>query len=125
MTVETIVQDGRERVILDRVEYEDLIDARDHAIAMRDIADGAVPLSSKEMTAYLASPTPLAFWRQRSGKTQADLAAEVGVSQPFLAQIEAAKRVGTIAVLARVAHALGVRIDDLVEESRRGRVTGP
>jgi transcriptional regulator with XRE-family HTH domain len=50
------------------------------------------------MADYLAAPTPFAFWRKRSGKTQASLAAEAGVSQPFLAQIEA-----------------GVRIDDLVE----------
>jgi DNA-binding XRE family transcriptional regulator len=119
MSMEIILQDGRERVILDRVEYEDLVDARDHAIAMRDIAGGAVPLSSEEMTAYLASPTALSFWRKRAGKTQADLAAEAGVSQPFLAQIEAGKRRGTVSVLARIAQALGVRIDDLVETSGR------
>jgi transcriptional regulator with XRE-family HTH domain len=48
-------------------------------------------------------------------KTQASLAAEAGVSQPFLAQIEAGKRRGTVAILARIARALGVRIDDLVD----------
>ena len=114
MTVETIMQDGRERVVLDRDDYEDLIDARDHAIAMRDISSGAVPLTSQEMAVYLASPTPLTFWRKRSGKTQSALAAEAGVSQPFLAQLEAGRRTGTVAVLARVAQALDVRIDDLV-----------
>jgi len=67
------------------------------------------------MSGVLAAPTPFAFWRKRSGKTQANLAAEAGVSQPFLAQIEAGKRRGTVAVLARIARALGVRIDDLVE----------
>jgi DNA-binding XRE family transcriptional regulator len=115
MTIETIVQDGHERVILDRVEYEDLIDARDHAIAMRDVAAGGGVLSAAEMADYLAAPTPLAYWRKRSGRTQADLAARAGVSQPFLAQIEAGKRRGTVAVLARIAQALSVRIDDLVE----------
>ncbi len=67
------------------------------------------------MADYLAAPAPFAFWRKRSGKTQASLAAEAGVSQPFLAQIEAGKRRGAVAVLARIARALGVRIDDLVE----------
>jgi DNA-binding XRE family transcriptional regulator len=118
LAVETLIQNGRERVILDRAEYEDLIDARDHAVALREIAAGADALTSEEMEAYLAAPTPLAFWRKRSGKTQAALAAEVGVSQPFLAQIEAGKRNGTVAVLARVAQALSVRIDDLVELPR-------
>ena len=118
MTIETIVENGRERVILDRADYEDLIDARDHAIAVHDIAAGAVPLTSQEMATYLASPTPLSFWRNRAGKTQAALAADAGISQPFLAQIEAGQRTGTVTVLARIAHALGVRIDDLVKTTR-------
>jgi len=116
MNVETIIQNGTERVVLDRADYEDLVDARDHAIAMRDVAQGADPLNAAEMDAYLAAPTPLSFWRKRSGKTQAAVAAEVGVSQPFLAQIENGRREGGVRVLARIARALGVRLDDLVEE---------
>jgi DNA-binding XRE family transcriptional regulator len=115
VAVETLIQDGRERVILDRAEYEDLVDARDHAIAMRDIAAGEGALTSLEMADYLAAPTPLAFWRKRSGKTQAEMAAEAGVSQPFMTQIEAGTRVGAVGVLARIAQALGVWINDLVE----------
>jgi len=76
----------RDVVTLTRQEYEDLIDARDHAVAMRDVATGAMEtLSDAEMDAYLAAPTPLAFWRRRRGLTQAALAAAVGVSQPYLA----------------------------------------
>jgi DNA-binding XRE family transcriptional regulator len=116
MTIETLIQDGRERVIMDRSDYEDLVDARDHLAAMRRIADGAPTISHAEMPAYLAARTPLAFWRARGGKTQAALAAEVGVSQPFLAQIEAGTRDGTVGVLSRIARALGVRIDDLVAD---------
>jgi DNA-binding XRE family transcriptional regulator len=116
MIVEILVENGRERVILDRNDYEDLIDARDHAVAMRDIAAGADVLSQAEMETYLTATTPLAFWRKRTGKTQAALAAEVGVSQPFLAQIEAGTRDGTVRVLARIARALRLRIEDLVAD---------
>ena len=116
MDVERIVQGGRERVVMDLDVYEDLVDARDHAIAMRAVAAGAPVLSGAELDAYLAAASPLAFWRKRAGKTQARLAAEVGVSQPFLAQIEGGAREGSVAVLVRVARALGVRVDDLVGE---------
>jgi len=114
MGIDIIVQDGRERVVMDRSDYEDLIDARDAAIAMREIAPGAPTISETEMDAYLAAPTPLEFWRRRAGRTQAAIAEEIGVSQPFLAQIEGGQRQGTARVLARLARALGIRIEDLI-----------
>ncbi len=69
-----------------------------------------------EADAYLAAPTPPAFWRKRSGKTQVTVAAEAGISQAFLAQIEGGKREGSVAVLARIASSVGARLDDLVED---------
>jgi DNA-binding XRE family transcriptional regulator len=113
---ETIFQNGRERVIVDREIYDDLVDARDHAHVMRDIAAGRPTLTAEEVEDYLAAQTPVAFWRKRAGKTQSALATEIGVSQPFLAQIETGKRAGTVGVLYRLAKALGVRIEDLVAE---------
>ncbi len=114
MSIQTITQDGIERILMDRDDYEALVDARDAAVAMRDIAHGAPTLRDDEVDAYLAAPTPLAFWRKRAGKTQAGLAAEADITQPFLAQIETGKRDGTVAVLARLAKALGLRVDDLI-----------
>jgi DNA-binding XRE family transcriptional regulator len=116
MAVETISQDGRERIVMDRGDYDELVDAKDHAIAMRDIANGAETLTSAEMDDYLAAVTPLAFWRRRAGKTQAELAAETGVSQPFLAQLENGKRQGGLNVVVRLARALRVRVEDLVPD---------
>jgi DNA-binding XRE family transcriptional regulator len=113
MSIELVTQDGRERIIMDRRDYQDLIDARDHAATMREISDGSVTLSSAEMDEYLAAPTPLAFWPRRDEKTQAALAAQVGISQAFLAQIEGGKREASVSVLGRIAHALGLRLDDL------------
>lgn len=52
-------------ITLTRAAYEDLVDARDHALAMRDVATGAVEaLTGAEVDAYLAAATPLAFWRR-------------------------------------------------------------
>ena len=115
MTIDFVIEGGRERVVIDREAYEDLIDARDHAIAMLKIAEGVPTLTSDEVALYLAAPTPLAYWRKRAGKTQALLAAEAGLSQAFLAQIEAGKRVGSVRALGQIARALRVRLADLVE----------
>ena len=52
-------------ITLTRTEYEDLVDARDHALAIRDIASGAAgTLTSAEVDAWLAAASPLAFWRR-------------------------------------------------------------
>jgi hypothetical protein len=80
-------------ITLTRAEYEDLIDARDHVQAMRNIATGAVEtLTGAEVDAYLAVPTSLAFWRRHRGMTLAALAAQVGIAQPSLARAETGRR---------------------------------
>jgi DNA-binding XRE family transcriptional regulator len=72
-------------------------------------------LRSDELDAYLAAATPLAYWRRRAGRTQAVLAAEAGMSEPFLAQIERAECEAGVGVMARIARALGGgRLEDLV-----------
>jgi DNA-binding XRE family transcriptional regulator len=116
MAIEIMIRDGEEKVILSRDEYEDLIDARDAAISMRDIAAGAPMLSVEEVEAYIAAETPLAFWRQRASLTQAELAQKAGISPAFLAQIETDARTGEVSVLAKLARALGIRIEDLINE---------
>lgn len=105
-------------VTLSLEEYDDLIDARDHAVAMRDIASGNMPvLSGDDVDAYLDAPTPLAFWRKHRGLTQAALAQLVEVSQPFIAQLEAGQKDASVGIYGRMARALGVRIDDLVPDA--------
>jgi transcriptional regulator with XRE-family HTH domain len=105
-------------ITLSRAEYQDLIDVRDAALAMRDVASGVMPvLSEAEVDAYLAAPTPLAFWRKQRGLTQAALAAQLGVSQPYLAQIERGHRGGDVVLYSKMAAALKVRIEDLVPEA--------
>jgi hypothetical protein len=103
-------------ITLTRAEYEDLIDARDHALAMRDIASGATEtLTGDAVDAYLAARTPLAFWRRHRGLTQAVLAARVGIAQSSLAQAETGRRGLKVETYAKLAKALGTRIEDLLE----------
>jgi DNA-binding XRE family transcriptional regulator len=60
---------------------------------MRAVAAGTLQtLSGGDVDAYLAAATPLAFWRKHRGFTQADMAREVGVSQPYPAQLENGQR---------------------------------
>jgi DNA-binding XRE family transcriptional regulator len=108
--------EGEELVVLRRQEYQDLLDARDHAAAMRHVAGGADTLSDSELGDYLAAPTPLAYWRKRRGLTQVQLAAELQISQPYLAQLETGKRTGDVTLYARLARLLQLRIEDLVPE---------
>ena len=104
-------------VTLTRQEYEDLVDARDHAIAMRDVATDAMEtLTEAELDDYVAAPSPLAFWRRRRDLTQGALAAMAGISQAYLAQIETGRRTGDVRLYARLAKTLHVRIEDLVAE---------
>lgn len=120
MGIQTITTPaGEELVVLSRADYEDLVDGRDHARALAEVAGGRMEtLTDAEMDEYLAASTPLAFWRKRRGLTQAALASMVGISQPFLAQIERASRTGDVALYARLARELGVRMEDLVAEDQ-------
>ena len=104
-------------VTLTQAEYQDLIDIRDAALAMRDVASGAMPtIPAAAVDDYLAAPTPLAFWRRHRGLTQAALAGQVGITQPYLAQIERGHRGGDVTLYSKLARALRIRIEDLVPE---------
>jgi DNA-binding XRE family transcriptional regulator len=118
MSIQTIVSpSGDELVVLSRQEDQDLLDARDHAAAMREVASGADTLTHAELDEYLAAPTPLAYWRKRRDLTQARLASRVEISQPYLAQLESGRRVGDVTLYAKLAAVLRLRIEDLVPET--------
>lgn len=94
---------------------EDARDIRDAEEALAEIEAGTVELlSHDEVLALLRAPSPIAFWRKRRGLTQAGLAGKIGVSQAYLAQIEAAKRTGDIGIYRRLSAALQVDIEELL-----------
>ena len=118
MTIQTTISpDGERLVTMSAEDYQDLIDARDAEAAMRAIAAGTLQtLSGGDVDAYLTAATPLAFWRRHRGLTQADMAREIGVSQPYLAQLENGQREGSVSVYQRLAKRLGLSVDELLPD---------
>ena len=118
MTIQTmILPDGQRLVTMSAEDYQDLIDARDAEAAMRAVAAGTLQtLSGADVDAYLAAATPLAFWRKHRGLTQADMAQAIGVSQPYLAQLENGQREGSVSVYQRLARRLGLSVDELLPD---------
>jgi DNA-binding XRE family transcriptional regulator len=105
---------GEELVVLPRSDYEDLVDALAARKVEAALAAGREELlTAEEASALLAAPTPLAFWRRRRGKTQSQLAAEIGVSQNFLSDLERGKVKGDVTLYGKLARSLGLSIDDL------------
>ena len=113
----SVSPDGENLVTMTATEYQDLVDARDAAIAMREIANGTMPtIAEADLDAYLAAPTALAFWRKHREMTQVELSQAARISQPYLAQLENGQREGTVSVYLRLAKLLHVRIDDLAAD---------
>ena len=61
----------------------------------------------------IETDSPLREWRKYRGMTQVELAAESGLSQAAIAQIETAKRNPTVETARKFADALNCDIDDL------------
>ena len=109
---------GEKMAVMPEDVYEALLDARDAAHA-RSVADAVVRgemevFTSAEVDELFAAPTPLAFWRNRRGLTQAVLAKRVGISQSYLAGLEKGKRKGDPTHFLKLARALNVPMEALV-----------
>ena len=96
---------GEELAVLPRAEYEALLRARDELAG--EVAEARA--------AFAAAVSPLAFWMQKRGITQAELAARADLSQPFVSKIVRREAAGSIETLRRIAGILGVTVDDLTD----------
>jgi DNA-binding XRE family transcriptional regulator len=116
---------GEELVLLSRADFDALQEALENsrdaveaAKTMTAIAGGAQEmLTAEEIAAALAAPTPLAFWRAKRGLTQKALGAAIGASQSYIADLETGRRRGDPALFLRLAKALRLRMEDLVEDA--------
>ena len=96
-------------------QAEMLEDIRDYDTAREAIERGEEELVPAEVVyAILDGANPIKAWREYRGLTQQQLAQAVGISSPYLSQLETGKRTGTAEVLAAIARALGVTLDDIV-----------
>jgi DNA-binding XRE family transcriptional regulator len=95
-------------------DTEMLADVRDYDAAMERIAAGEELIPAEVVYALLDGGNPIRVWREYRGLSQAELAAQAGVSASYLSQLESGKWDGTMEVLHSIAAALGVGLDDLV-----------
>jgi DNA-binding XRE family transcriptional regulator len=105
-----VVRYDRWRDLLAQVEETDEVRAYDRAKAHAD--QEAVPIAIAD--ALLAGQSPIRVWREYRGLTQEQLADIAEIRRAYVTQLEAGRRRGSTAVLARVAGALGVDIEDLI-----------
>ncbi len=95
---------------------EDDMTARIIAETSAAIARGEdIALPDQVWEAIEAGAHPVKVLRKHRGLTQAGLAEVTGLTQGYLAQIEARKRSGAPESLKAIAKALGVPLDVLVE----------
>ncbi|MET0971034.1 MAG: helix-turn-helix transcriptional regulator [Tardiphaga sp.] len=121
MAVMTKAANGDDIVILSRAEYETLVEQKEDRIDSdllrasdaRRAAGLEELLTSDEVDALLASPSPLTFWRTKRGMSEATLAEESGVSPAALVEIEAGKSTSDLNTLKKIAAALRITLDDL------------
>jgi transcriptional regulator with XRE-family HTH domain len=72
------------------------------------------PIPAEVRQAIAGGVHPVRAWREHRGLNQGQLAAMIGISRAYLAQIEGGERTGTVEVMARVARALDRRLEDLI-----------
>ena len=74
--------------------------------------------ASAEVDAFLASKTPLAFFRRKRGMSQDTLAKRAGITKSYLSGIEIGRKSGDVRTLRKLANGLKttlkVKIDQTV-----------
>jgi len=123
MNVQIIQKDGRpewavipyEAYLQLAEEAEMLQDIRDYDVARAMVERGEEELIPSEVVyAILDGENPIKVWREYRKLTQQQLAEAIGISTPYLSQIETSKRTGTTEVLTAIAKVLKVSLDEIV-----------
>ena len=98
-------------------QAEDAEDIRAADKAMREIENGEDEIIPGSVVDALINGTkhPLRIWREYRDLTQDALAEKVGVGKSYISQIETGRREGSVRVYRKIAKALQIDIDDLVE----------
>jgi len=94
--------------------------AEDAAFAARVEAERGAPVEVtipiEVVEAKLDGAHPIRAWRNYRGWTQLDLSCKSGVGRDLIAQIETRRKNGSVETLDRIARALGVPIEALIED---------
>jgi DNA-binding XRE family transcriptional regulator len=101
-------------------DAEMLQDIRDYDRVKAEIEQGEQEVIPGEVVnALLDGENPVKVWREFRLLTQQQLATAVGISAPYLSQIEKNRRTGTLEVLTAIAKELQVTLDDIVVVERK------
>jgi DNA-binding XRE family transcriptional regulator len=92
-----------------------VVERRRHEAARGKQAARGNYLTDREVRRLLDGESPVKVWREKRGRSQRELATAAGVSAAYLAEIETGRKPGSAAALARLAEALHVQIEDLVD----------
>jgi len=103
--------------ILPYDEYQTLLAAQD---ALKEINDSSSIRAKRRaelppvLTERLkAGENPIRVWREHRGLKQKELAAQIGITAPYLSQLEKGDRKGSVDVLRRLAVFLHLDLEDL------------
>ncbi|MCB8879743.1 helix-turn-helix transcriptional regulator [Acidisoma cellulosilytica] len=99
-------------------EQSDLASSARYDAMVRDIGLAEVKrlsYSDAELTQILDGISPITIWLSRMGMTPRALAEAAEISPSYLAEIESAKKPGSVAALAAIAKVFRVPIEHLVE----------
>jgi DNA-binding XRE family transcriptional regulator len=123
VNVQVIEKDGKpEWAVIQYTDYQRLVEAvemlqdvQDYDEAKKAIENSEELVPSEVVYAILDGEHPIKVWREHRGLTQRQLAETVGISTPYLSQLESGKRKGATEVLSAIAEALGLSLDDILE----------
>lgn len=114
---------GEDMIVLSKSDYDALLE---RAELGEDIA--AVDAYRKKLAAgeeeaipekfanrLIDGENPIRVYRELRGLSARELAEKTGISAAFLSEIENSKKEGGVSTLKKIAQALGVTIDDLVD----------
>lgn len=94
--------------------------AEDRSLAAQIEAERGAPVQLtipiEVIEAKLDGAHPIKAWREYRGWTQAHLALKSRVGRDLIAQIETRRKKGSVVTLDRIAHALSVPIEVLIED---------
>jgi DNA-binding XRE family transcriptional regulator len=96
-------------------QMEETGDARQVNTVLEGIRRGEIAtFPSKIVAQLIAGENPVRVFRKFRKMTGEELAAKVGISRPYLTQIETGKREPMFPIMVKIAAALDVSLDELV-----------
>lgn len=126
--IQIIERDGKpEWAVLPYEEYLRLIEQAELLEDIRDFdaMSAAIERGEEELIpgevihAILDGKNPIKVWREYRKLTQQQLADMAGISKPYLSQLETGKRTGTTDVLAAIAQALDVSLEQVAGAEKK------